>query len=68
VNAQTNRGAKEGTLLVAGQEWTKIDRKDKVQFSLVSRGAGPKDLTTIVTGTGPYDELAAFAASLRPVG
>jgi len=68
VEAQTNRGAEEGTQAVAGQEWTRIDRKDKVQFSLVRRGAGPKDLTTIVTGTGPYDELATFASSLRPVG
>ena len=67
VEAQTNRGREEGTLQVAGSTWTKVDRKDKVQFSLVRRGSGPKDLTTIVTGTGPYDELAAFAATLRPV-
>ena len=67
VGAQTNRGHDEGTLQVAGVSWTKVDRKDKVQFSLVHRGSGPKDLTTIVTGTGTYDELAAFAATLRPV-
>ena len=67
VEAETNRGRDEGTLQVAGGTWTKVDRKDKVQFSLVRRGRGPKDLTTIVTGTAPYDELAAFAARLQRV-
>ena len=67
VEAQTNRGRAEGTLEAGGTTWTKIDRKDKVQFSLVSRGRSAQDLTTIVTGTAPYAELAAFAEKLQPV-
>ena len=42
-------------------------RGDKVQISLVHRGTGPKDVTTILTGTAPYDELVTFAERLRPV-
>ena len=61
VAAQTNRGRAEGTLQAAGRTWEKIRRGDKVQISLVHRGAGPKDVTTILTGTAPYDELVTFA-------
>lgn len=67
VEAQTNRGRAEGTVEAGGTTWTRIDRKDKVQFSLVSRGRSAQDLTTIVTGTAPYAELAAFAEKLQPV-
>ena len=38
-----------------------------MQISLVHRGTGPKDVTTILTGTAPYDELVTFAERLRPV-
>ena len=67
VAAQTNRGRDEGTLQAAGRTWQKIRRGDKVQISLVHRGAGPKDVTTLLTGTAPYDELVTFAERLRPV-
>ena len=67
VSAQTNRGHPDGTLSAAGRTWQKINRVDKVQRSLVIRGAGPQDLTTIVTGTAPYAGLATFADTLRPV-
>lgn len=67
IAAQTNRGRPDGTLDAAGRTWMKINRLDKVQRSLVSRGAGKQDLTTIVTGTAPYERLATFAESLRPV-
>jgi hypothetical protein len=67
VAAQTNRGRAEGTLTAAGRTWEKIRRGDKVQISLVNRGKGAKDMTTILTGTAPYDELVAFAERLRPV-
>ena len=50
-----------------GRTWAKIRRGDKVQIGLVHRGTGPKDVTTIVTGTAPYDELVTFAERLRPV-
>jgi hypothetical protein len=67
VAAQTNRGRAEGTLQAAGRTWEKIRRGDKVQISLVDRGTGPKDITTILTGTAPYEELVTFAERLRPV-
>jgi hypothetical protein len=67
VAAQTNRGRAEGTLRAAGRTWEKIRRGDKVQISLVDRGKGPKDLTTILTGTAPYPELVTFAERLRTV-
>ncbi len=67
VQAQTNRGRPEGTLTAGGRSWEKVDRLDKVQFSLVERAPTPGQLTTILTGTAPYAELAAFAGYLRPV-
>ncbi|HET7477209.1 MAG TPA: DUF4245 domain-containing protein [Dermatophilaceae bacterium] len=67
VETQTNRGRVIGTVQVAGRPFQQVNRLDKVQRSLVSRGAGPTDLTTVVTGTATFDELAQFAALLRPV-
>ena len=53
VAAQTNRGRdRRARCRPAGRTWQKIRRGDKVQISLVHRGAGPKDVTTILTGTG----------------
>lgn len=67
VQAQVNRGKPEGTLSAAGRSWQKIDRLDKVQFSLVDRAKATSGITTIITGTAPYAELATFAGYLRPV-
>lgn len=61
--AQTNRGARDGTVEVAGLTWERVNRKDKVQRSLVTTTGR---VTTIVTGTASYDELAVLAASLAP--
>lgn len=63
--AQTNRGRPDGTQDVDGVAWQRILRLDKVQNSLVHTRDG---VTTIVTGTAPYDELAVLAAALRPAG
>lgn len=65
--AQTNRARSIGELEVAGTTWTKFERGGKVQNSLLSKGATPGQLTTLVTGTGTFEELAAFAQALRPV-
>jgi hypothetical protein len=67
IEAQTNRAREIGQLESGGITWTKFERGGKVQNSLLSKGAGAGDLTTLVTGTGSFDELAVFAASLRPV-
>jgi hypothetical protein len=37
-----------------------------VQNSLLNRATGPGQLTTLVTGTGTFEELQTFAASLKP--
>jgi len=42
-------------------------RNGKLQNSLVHRAQSAAELTTIVTGTGTFEELTAFAETLRPV-
>lgn len=63
--AQTNRGRPDGTQDVRGVAWQRILRLDKVQNSLVHTKDG---VTTVVTGTAPYDELAVLAGALQPAG
>ncbi len=52
---------------VAGKTWGTYVRSGKVQNSLVHRAQSPTELTTIVTGTGTFEELTAFAETLAPV-
>ena len=63
VAQQTNHGRADGTEDVAGATWQRYTGGRAVQNSLVLTHAG---VTTIVTGTASYDELAVLAASLRP--
>jgi hypothetical protein len=63
VRSQTNRGLEEGTQDVDGVAWRRFVRQDKVQLSLVHTSG---DVTTVVTGTAGFDDLAVLAASLRP--
>jgi uncharacterized protein DUF4245 len=63
VRAQTNRAPVVGTQSVAGAQWTRYARQDKLQNSLVLARRG---LTTVVTGTAGFVELGRLAASLRP--
>jgi len=63
VRSQTNRGREEGTLDVAGVAWRRFVRLDKVQHSLVHQRG---DVTTVVTGTAGFSDLAVLAASLTP--
>ncbi len=65
VRSQTNRGREEGTVDVDGVPWRRFVRLDKVQHSLVHQSG---NLTTIVTGTASFDDLALLAASLEPAG
>ena len=67
VSAQTSNGQAEGTMSAAGTSWQKLSSRDTVQRSLVSRGFGAADLTTILSGTAPYAQLAQFAGALQPV-
>ena len=63
VRSQTNRGREDGTQDVDGVAWRRFVRQDKVQLSLVHE-RGP--VTTVVTGTAPFEDLAVLAASLAP--
>jgi hypothetical protein len=82
VAGRTANGRAEGTLAAAGTTWRKLSSPDIVQRSLVStgtlssgpgskaplsKGSGESDLTTVLSGTAPYAELAQFARDLRPV-
>jgi hypothetical protein len=67
VEAQTNRARRTGELQAAGRTWTTFERSPKVQRSLVSADEGAGGLTTLVTGTGTFEELKAFVETLQPV-
>lgn len=67
VSAQTNRAPRTGELQAAGRTWVTYVRNVKVQNSIVNRPTASGALTTIVTGTGTFEELKTFAEALRPV-
>jgi len=67
VMAQTSHGVAEGTMSAAGGTWQRLSSRDTVQRSLVSRGSAPDDLSTVLSGTAPYAQLAQFAEALEPV-
>jgi hypothetical protein len=67
LEAQTNRARRTGEVQVAGRTWGTYVRGGKVQNSLVNQPTAAGALTTIVTGTGTFAELSAFAEALRPV-
>ena len=67
VSAQTSNGQGEGTMSAAGTSWQKLSSQVTIQRSLVSRGSDVGDLTTVLSGTAPYAQLAQFAEALRPV-
>ena len=67
VSTQTSNGHADGSLSAAGSVWQKLSSRDTVQRSLVSRGAGPGGLITVLSGTASYAQLAQFAGTLQPV-
>ena len=66
VSAQTSNGRAEGTMPAGGATWERLSSGDTVQRSLVLRAAGA-ELTTVLSGTAPYAQLAQFAEALEPV-
>ena len=58
---------KTGTLEAGGRTWTKYVRDTKVQNSLVDDPAAPGELTTLITGTASFEEMAEFVEHLQPV-
>ena len=67
LSARTSDGQADGTLAAAGTTWHKLTSRATVQRSLVSRGSGARGLTTVLSGTAPYAQLAQFAEALEPV-
>ena len=67
VSARTSNGQAEGTLPAAGTTWQRLSSRSTVQRSLLSRGSGAHALTTVLSGTAQYSQLAQFAAALEPV-
>ena len=68
VDTQTNNGARVGTFETRdGRTWAKRDREGKVQRSLVNVPEDTTELTTLVTGTGSWEQLEDFADRLAPV-
>lgn len=66
INVQTNNGARVGTVTSKdGREWTQLDREGKIQRSLVNDPDKKGELTTIITGTGTFDQLMEFANHLE---
>ena len=67
VEAQTNRAPKTGTLDAGGRTWVKYVRDTKVQNSLVDDPQTPGELTTLITGTASFEEMAQFVDHREPV-
>jgi hypothetical protein len=82
VSARTSDGQGAGTLIAAGTTWLKLSSRDPVQRSLLSRGSASKgsaskgsvskgsdagDLTTVLSGTASFAQLAQFAETLKAV-
>jgi hypothetical protein len=64
LRANTQDGRPVGTLTVAGVLWTQYLHENRLQRSLLFVHG---EVTTLVTGTASWTDLATLAASLRPV-
>ena len=67
VSGRTSQGQAEGSLAAAGKTWLKLSSRAILQRSLVSKGTSGGDLTTVLSGTASYAQLARFAETLKPV-
>ncbi len=67
ISGRTSNGKAEGTVSAAGRTWLKLSSRELVQRSLVSSGSGARELSTVLSGTASYPELAQFAEALEPV-
>ncbi|MFN8046656.1 MAG: DUF4245 domain-containing protein [Dermatophilaceae bacterium] len=67
VETEVNRASEQGTVEVGGRTWTKYVRSSKTQNSLLHRPGAPGELTTLVTGTASFEELAVLIEHLEPV-
>lgn len=67
ITAETKSGAVNGSMMIAGQKWERRGGADQAERALLLRGGTGSDLTTVVVGTAPFDQLAEFAGHLKPV-
>jgi hypothetical protein len=67
ISGRTSQGQAEGTISAAGRMWQELSSRVVVQRSLVSKDPGAPGLTTVLSGTAPYAQLAQFAQTLEPV-
>ena len=67
VSAQTSNGRAEGTLFAGGATWQKLSSGGTVQRSLVSRASDAIEVSTVLSGTASYAQLAQFVEALEPV-
>ncbi len=67
IESEVNRATKLGTVSIDGKGWVKYERGSKTQNSLVHTGENPGDLTTLVTGTGTFEEMTEFIGHLAPI-
>lgn len=67
IEAQTNRAKRTGEVQAAGRTWTTFERSPKVQRSLLDTRKTSDGLTTLITGTGTFDELKDFVEKLQVV-
>jgi hypothetical protein len=67
VAAQTNRAPREGSMEVAGRAWERLVRDNKVQNSLLYQPQEAGELTTLVTGTASFEDMAFFIEHLEQV-
>ncbi|WP_158607578.1 DUF4245 family protein [Flexivirga caeni] len=66
VQAQTGNGAAKGIVTIGGVVWSKVERADGGERSLI-RSAPLGGLSTVVDGTGSWSQLIQFAASVKPL-
>lgn len=64
---ETGYATRVGSLNAAGAVWQKWSKEQTVRRSLVLPGASAKDLSTVVSGTASFAELAHFVEALEPV-
>lgn len=67
VKRSVNDGERAGSVALGGRTFERYAAQSGAQISYLVRGAGPRDLTIVVTGTAPEDEIKALTAALRPL-
>lgn len=67
IAAETAGGSADGTMTIAGRDWEKLAAAGQNRRALMHRGGASGVLTTVVTGTAPYDQLAELVNRLEPI-